>query len=241
MIVSINQPAYLPWLGYFHRIAISELHVVLDDVQFEKNSFTNRNKIRTKDGSCWLTVPVKTKGRFGNLPINELEIAGDPRWTQKHWATLRMNYARAEHFEEYAPFLEMAYARQWTRLADLVQTMTAHQLDVLGIHTPLRLSSELAVDGCKNELILNLCRAVGASTYLSGPLGRDYLDKGAFDKAGIQLAYHDYKHPVYDQAYAGFEPYMAAVDLILNHGARSREVLMAENVSPLEPSKGVRQ
>ena len=82
MIVSINQPAYLPWLGYFHRIAVSDLHVVLDHVQFEKNSFTNRNKVRTASGTPWLTVPVRSKGRFGDLAINEVDIA-DGRWTAK--------------------------------------------------------------------------------------------------------------------------------------------------------------
>ena len=99
MIVSINQPAYLPWLGYFHRIAISDVHVVLDHVQFEKNSYCNRNKIRVGNDACWLTVPVQTKGKFGELPISDLQIAENLSWQRKHWEGLRMNYASAPHFK----------------------------------------------------------------------------------------------------------------------------------------------
>ena len=95
MIVSINQPAYLPWLGYFHRIAVSGAHVVLDHVQFEKNSFTNRNKVRTAGGWCWLTVPVRTKGRFGDLAIRSLEIDNSTDWRARHWKTLYQSYKRA--------------------------------------------------------------------------------------------------------------------------------------------------
>src|SRR4051812_8168590 len=113
MVVSINQPAYLPWLGYFDRIARSDLHVVLDDVQFEKNSFVNRNKVRIKDGWCWLTVPVLTKGRFRDLPINRLEISSDRNWCHKHLETIRMNYARTDYFPAHAPFLTECYARNW--------------------------------------------------------------------------------------------------------------------------------
>lgn len=104
MIVSINQPAYLPWLGYFHRIAVSDAHIVLDRVQFEKNSFTNRNKVRTSEGWCWLTVPVKTASKFGDLCIDEIEVANERQWAAKHWQTLRLNYSKAPFFGQHAAF-----------------------------------------------------------------------------------------------------------------------------------------
>ena len=225
MIVSINQPAYLPWLGYFHRVAASDRHVVLDSVQFEKNSFTNRNRIRTREGSTWLTVPVSTKGRFGDLVIRDLEIADDPRWATKHWATLEASYRKAPYFAAHAPFFEDTYHRPWKKLNDLAAHITAYLLEAFGIATPLVTSTDLGVGGAKDELVLNLCQATGATVYLSGPLGRDYLRPELFEAAGIEVRFDDYRHPEYRQAHPGFEPAMAAVDLLFNYGPASREVL----------------
>jgi hypothetical protein len=224
VIVSINQPAYLPWLGYFHRIAVSDLHIVLDHVQFEKNSFTNRNRLRTAAGPTWLTVPVRTGGRFGELPINEVEIA-DAGWRRKHWETMRFACAKAPFFADYQAFFQEVYERDWPRLAPLCEVITGELCAAFAIATLCVRSSELGVEGHKAELVLNLCRAVGATTYLSGPLGRDYLNPEDFAAAGIALTFHDYRHPVYDQAFPGFEPLMAAPDLLFNHGAESGAIL----------------
>ncbi len=225
MIVSINQPAYLPWLGYFQRIAASDLHIVLDHVQFEKNSFTNRNKVRTKEGSCWLTVPLKTKGKFGSLFINKLEIAQDTSWEEKHWATLRMNYSRAPYFAEHAPFFEKIYQSRHSWLNPLMRELTAYFLKASGITTPILFSSEMNVEGTKDELVLNLCRSAGATVYLSGALGRNYLREELFHEAGIKVQYQDYRHPEYPQAYPGFEPYLSAIDLLFNCGPQSLQIL----------------
>jgi len=227
MIVSINQPAYLPWLGYFHRIAVSDLHIVLDHVQFEKNSFTNRNQVRTANGPCWLTVPVATKGKFGDLSINKLEIAKEQRWADKHWGTLRANYRKAPFFAEHAPFFEQVYQKPWDRLSDLMNEITAYLLRAFCISTPLSFSSKMKAGGRKDELVLNLCREAGAATYLSGPLGRNYLHEEAFSATGIKVAYQDYQHPSYPQVYPGFESHMAAIDLLFNCGSHSREVLLS--------------
>ncbi len=226
MIVSINQPAYLPWLGYFERIARSDVHVVLDHVQFEKNSFTNRNRVRVKDGAAWLTIPLATKGRFGDLAIRDLEFAAGDPWRRKHWAALRMNYARAPHFAAYAPAYEALYAREWPGFMPFVRAMLAQHLRDLRIATPLVFSSELGVGGAKSELVLNLCRATGATEYLSGALGRDYLDEASFAAAGIAVRYQNYGHPAYAQAWPGFESHLAVLDLLFNHGPASREVLL---------------
>jgi len=228
MIVSINQPAYLPWLGYFHRIAVSDAHVVLDHVQFEKNSFTNRNKIRTQEGWSWLTVPVKTAGKFGDLAINEIEIADEKKWAYKHWQSLRLNYSKAPFFDQHAAFLEGMYNRRWQKLADLMRETRAYHLDAFGIRTKLYFSSQMKVSGKKDELILNLCRELGATVYLSGPLGRDYLHEDAFRRQGIAVRYHDYRHPTYPQVYPGFEAYMAALDLLFNAGPASLETILKD-------------
>ena len=228
MIVSIHQPAYLPWLGYFHRIAMSDAHIVLDDVQFEKNSFTNRNKVRTADGWCWLTVPVKTAGKFGNLPINEIEIAADRPWAKSHWETLRLNYSKTPFFAQHSTFFRDLYSKTWCRLADLTAEISGYLLTIFGISTRLYFSSQMKVPGRKDELVLNLCRELGASTYLSGPLGKNYLREQLFQQRGIGIQYCDYQHPVYLQTYLGFEPNMAAIDLLFNAGPASREILLRE-------------
>jgi hypothetical protein len=226
MIVSINQPAYLPWLGYFHRIAHSDAHVVLDSVQFEKNSFTNRNKVRSAQGWLWLTVPVKTSGKFGALAIANVEIANDRDWAEKHWATLRVNYAKAPYFREHAGFFEDIYRRKWVRLHELTWMITEYLLEAFEIRTPIYFSSRMNALGKKDELVLNLCREMNATVYLSGSLGRNYLREDLFTERGISVRYDDYLHPTYQQVYSGFEPYMSALDLLFNTGPRSREILI---------------
>ena len=220
MIVSINQPAYLPWLGYFHRIAVSDAHIVLDQVQFEKNSFTNRNKVRTREGWCWLTVPVKTSGKFGDLSINKLEISGERPWATKHWETLRLNYAKAPFFDKHAAFFESIYSRPWEKLSDLTREITAYLLGAFKIETKLYFGSQMEASGKKDELVLNLCRELGSTTYLSGPLGRSYLREDLFSRHGISVRYDDYHHPTYPQVYTGFEPYMAATGFAIQCGPR---------------------
>lgn len=226
MIISINQPAYLPWLGYFERIAVSDLHIVLDHVQFEKNSFTNRNKVRTKEDATWLTVPLATKGKFGDLPIHRLEFVPNDPWQKKHWATLRMNYARAPFFKDYAPAYEQLYAQTWPGFGAMARAFLAQHLRDLGITTPLLYSSELTIAGTKSDLVLNLCRDAKATTYLSGALGRNYLDEGSFTQAGIAVRYQDYSHPTYAQTWPNFVPYLCVLDLLFNHGPASREILL---------------
>ena len=226
MIVSINQPAYHPWLGYFERILVSDLHIVLDHVQFEKNSFVNRNRVRTADGSSWLTTPVRTKGRFG-APIDELEIAAVPGWRRKHWETIRQAYSGSPFFDDLAPFLESVYSREWTHLLPLCSELSSWIGKQLGISTKVVSSSTLSPSGRKDELVLELCKKVGATTYLSGSLGRRYLREELFESAGIQVVYQDFKHPIYSQRYEPFMPAMATIDLLMNHGPRSADILSA--------------
>lgn len=227
MRVSINQPAYLPWLGYFNRIGISDVHVVLDYVQFEKNSAVNRNKIRTANGWNWLTVPVKTKGKFGSLEINNLEIDNVSNWSEKHWKAICHSYGKTPFFEKYSSELQRIYSQRWTRLIDLIEEINRYFIrEVIQLSTPLEYASKLGVIGSKGDLVLNICKELSATTYISGPFGRDYLDEKQFLSHGILIEYHDYIHPVYPQYYKPFEPYMSTLDLIMNCGAGSHDVIM---------------
>lgn len=225
MVVSINQPAYLPWLGYFDRIAASDIHIVLDHVQYEKNSLANRNKLRTKEGWCWITVPLKTKGRFENLAIDTLEVENQLVWGRKHFGTMQMNYARSAHFSEYKSYFEKVLMMEWTLFNNLLQETLTYLLKALGIKTKILFSSKMQVVGQKDELVLNLCRAVGAQTYLSGPMGRDYLDCSAFAESDIQLLFQKFDPPFYPQAFPGFESGLSVVDLLFNCGEESRSFL----------------
>lgn len=230
MIVSISQPAYLPWLGYFDRIAKSDVAIVLDNVMLERSSktrFTNRNKVRTTEGWTWLTVPVKTAG-LGQPLICDVELDTEQSWADKHFRSLVQSYSRAPHFAEHRDWFENFYNQPMTHLAPLLRESTTYLLDTLGIKTPLLYSSEMNVAGQKSELVLNLCKHAGATTYLSGPLGRDYLDATSFEAAGIGLEFHDYEHPVYPQLYTGFEPYMSIVDLLFNCGDASQQILRSK-------------
>lgn len=225
MIVSINQPAYLPWLGYFDRIDSSDLHIVLDHVQFEKNSFINRNKIKTKDGNIWLTVPIKTKGKFKNLSIKNLEINNDIKWKKKHLFSIKYYYARSLYFDHYYPTLEKIYNDDWNSLMDLIKNMNEYFFDCLDIKTPLIYSSSLKVKSTKSSLILELCKYTHATFYLSGDLGKHYLEEKKFEEKNIQIVYQNYKHPVYQQLYGEFIPYMSILDLLFNHGKNSLDII----------------
>lgn len=233
MIVSIMQPAYLPWLGYFDRLLRSDLHIVLDNVPLgtpNKNNFITRNRIRRARGhsdTTWLSIPVAA-GQH-RTPIHEVVLAESLPWPARHAETLWHAYARAacssEVRELVAHIRQLATPREPARLAPVLQHTTQWLRDRLAIATPTVHASTLDVQGAKGDLILALCQHVGASTYLSGPFGRDYLDHAAFAKAGIALAFHDYAHPVYSQEGQSFLPFLSVVDLLAHCGSASREVL----------------
>jgi hypothetical protein len=231
MILSINQPAYLPWLGYFDRIYKSDIHIILDHVQFEKNSMINRNKVRIPVGWTWLTVPVKTKGKFGKLNICELEINELVPWQRKHWNTIKTNYNKANFFEQHFNFFEYIYSQSWNELYPLIADITEYLLNALNIKTRLIRSSELTPAKTKSDLIIELCMKVGATKYISGPFGREYLNKSSFSDNGIELLFHDYQHSEYKQNFKGFEPYMSVIDLLFNHGPESRNILISPGTS----------
>ncbi len=219
MLVAIHQPEHLPWLGFFEKMLRADLFVLLDDVQFSKGDFQNRNRVKGAGGAQWLTVPVVR--RFPQK-LNEVEVAGND-WQAKHWKTLRSCYARAAHFETFAPLFEDFYRRPWVRLADLNVAGIELVARALGVERKWVLASDIAVSGHKSELVLNICKALGASAYYSGRTGSTYLDKEAFRQAGIEIVVQDFNHPTYEQLFmkeSGFVPNLSAVDLLFNCGAQ---------------------
>ncbi len=225
MIVSIMQPAYLPWLGYFHRLSLSDVHIILDSVPASKGDYFNRNRIRTANGWIWLTVPMHGNNDRMTQPIFELKANPLQRWAHKHWRSIENSYGRSPYFERYAPAIADVLSNPPESIEELCTRLLPVLLNAFDIHPQFVYSRDLDVAATKSDLVLQLCRRTEADTYVSGPFGRDYLDLAAFARERIAVRFHDYRHPSYTQAFAGFEPYMAAIDLLFNHGPRSREVL----------------
>ena len=217
---------YLPWCGLFDRIARSDLFVLLDNVRYSKNYFINRNKIKTPHGWTWITVPVISHGKSGQI-IMDVETDGKIPWEHQHWKSLSFSYSKAPFFAKHAGFFGDLYASRHCYLNDVIQKTLTYLVQSLDITTRIVRASELGVSGKKNEYILNICRHVGADEYLSGPDGRNYLDFRQWQDAGIDILFHDYRHPVYPQLYGTFEPNMSVVDLLFNCGKSSKEILMA--------------
>lgn len=215
--VAIHQPAYLPWLGYLDRIRRSDVFVFLDTVQFEKNSFTNRNRIKTASGPAWLTVPVFGQGHTHST-LQHLRVDDSQAWAKKHLRSIELNYRRAPHFDGQFPRLAALYEDRHEGLADLCFRQLQFWLQEFCIATRVVRSSQLAVTERKERLVLGLCKALAAERYLSGPLGRDYLDPAAFQQEGIALEYHAFAHPVYPQLFGDFVPAMGIVDYWMNVG-----------------------
>lgn len=228
MILSVHQPQYIPWLGYFDKIAASDAFVFLDNVQYKAREFQSRNKIRTKDGWIWLTVPVESKGRSRQM-IADVMIDNEPGWADEHLMSLKTSYGRAKYFKQYFPFFQDLYAKRWERLSALNIEIVLFILKELSIDTPIYFESKLGIVSKKTDRIVDICKKLAADTYLSGAGGRAYLDEDAFMQAGIRLAYQEYAHPVYHQQFAkskdDFIPYMSVIDLLFNEGPGSREII----------------
>jgi hypothetical protein len=200
MIVSVHQPQYLPWLGYFHKIAKSDCFVFLDEVQYKVREYQNRNRIRIKDGDIWLTVPIISKGK-GRQNICEVEIDNDFPWAKRHLKSLKDWYARAGFLSGHIGFFEEVYSRKWDKLVDLNIYIIDYLLTQFGITPPVYSESKLGTTKMSTERIIEICDKLKADTYLSGIGGKDYLEQKKFDEAGIKLIYQDFTHPVYRQQF----------------------------------------
>jgi hypothetical protein len=232
MVLTAHQPVYLPWLGLFHKISLADTFVSFNRVQYLPKDWNNRNRIKTRTGPVWLTVPVLTKGhRFKG--IDEIEIDNRSPWQRKHWRTLEHSYGKAPYFAKYSSFFEDIYSREWTHLAALNDEMLRWFLAALGINVEFTRASDHHFTGTKGALVLDMCRTLGAERYIFGALGREYADVEPFTEAGIEVVFQDYEHPTYPQLYGGFEPYLSVVDLLFNCGEESLEILRSGQPDPV--------
>lgn len=232
--MTIHQPEHMPWLGFFDKVRQADTLVILDNVQFEKNYFQNRNKIRTQNGWAWITVPI-AKARHDIL-IHEVKIAPGKKGEGRNWKLIGSAYRKAPYFEKYAEDIGKIYLSEWGKLSDLNITLINYLLKVLGIERDVVIASKLGIQLGKGgtEVNLNICRELNADTYLSGISGKDYLDEERFNKEGIKVIYQEFYHPIYKQVYEPFIPCMSVIDLLFNHGDKSLDVLAGIGVERMD-------
>jgi hypothetical protein len=219
-VLAINQPCYLPWRGHFALMKAADVFVFYDDVQFTSNtsrSFFARVQLKTPHGRSWLTVPVRKSGRFGQR-IDEVEIADDGRWPARHGAAIREALRPAPFAASVEPVLATLAGGAWARLAELTIATTRLMAELLGVRCETLRSSTLGIGGSGSDRVLAVCRALGATRYVTGHGALAYLDHEAFDAAGVAVEYMDYDLSPYPQAHGAFEPYVTALDLLANTG-----------------------
>jgi len=222
MIVSIHQPNYLPWAGFIHKIAISDIYVVFDDVQLVRGkSFGIRTKIKTESGTKWLTVPVKNKSSL--LKINQVEINNEINWNEKHWNSLKHNYAKAPFFSDFGQMIHDVLNKKLEKLVELNVSIIKLILRTLEIKTKVVLSSELNVSDTGTEKIIGIVKKLGSDQYLSGQGegSKRYVSgkEDVFRKHGINLCIQKFEHPVYSQLHGDFIQNLSICDMIFNIGA----------------------
>ncbi|MBW2340006.1 MAG: WbqC family protein [Deltaproteobacteria bacterium] len=202
----------------------ADIFVIYDDVQYTKRDWRSRNRIKTQSGPLWLSVPVLSKDRRGQL-ISEAMIVYDTAWNLKHAESISAAYARARYFQDYFPSIKEILGKNHKYLIDLNMELIVCFKDVLNIKANIVYSSALKVDGNSTERLVNICVELGAREYLSGDAGRNYIEEDQFMERGIKVKYHNYKHPEYPQLFGGFVPHLSVVDLLFNCGPESLDYL----------------
>lgn len=230
MIVSIHQPNYLPSISYFHKVSKSDIFVSYDIAQYTKNSFINRNRVKTPHGWTWITIPVKgpTAKR-----IMDVEIDNSKNWRKKHWLTLQANYSGCKYFGRYKNFFKEVYDTKWDMLLNINEYILRHLFEIICPHVKFKKASELDISPTLDatDTLIEITKKVGGDTYLSGVGGKDYLDESRFTE--IALKYQKFKHPTYPQRFGKFIPNMSVIDLLFNCGDEAIKIQL-RNLSAID-------
>ncbi len=220
--VAIHQPQYLPWLGYLDKLERADRFVLLDTVQFKKNEWQNRNRIRTAQGWQYLTVPV-----LHEFPqrLDQVRINNQTDWRRKHLTALETHYRKAPHYDRYVPAFRALYSRDWEHLAPLNVEVIRVLTDAFGITTELVEAGQFTVRDDQTGRLVDLCGVLGADRYLAGDGARAYMSLAEFEAAGIAVEFQEFAHPEYAQVYEPFIAGMSAIDLLFNCGRDGMELL----------------
>lgn len=228
MIVAVHQPQYLPWLGYIDKMRRADVFCFLDNVQYKKNDWQNRNRIKTAQGWQWLTVPVHY--RFPQK-VAEVTINNSVKWKKKHRQALISNYSRAPYFKQTFEIFERIYSETWQYLSDLNISLIRRLTPALGlVQKPTVNASDYDLRDDPTDRLIDICRALNADTYLSGPHGTKYMKMERFEQSGIRVVVQEFQHPVYPQVFGGFESNMSVLDLLFNCGTKGLKKI--EEINP---------
>jgi hypothetical protein len=221
-VIAIMQPTFLPWIGYLSMIDRVDTFVFLDNVQFEKRSWQQRNRIKTANGPIWLTIPVKSKG-LQEQKIQDTEISNDDGQVyEKIYKSISHAYAKAPFFSEFGPQIKSIFDKNLNNISDLNIEIILWLCRSIGIKTKMMRASDLSATGSKAELLANICAEMNAHTYISAHGSKEYIDASHdFQDHNIKVFYHTYHHPEYRQLYGEFIPYMSAIDLLFNEGPQA--------------------
>jgi hypothetical protein len=241
--VAIVQSCYIPWKGYFDLVNGVDEFILYDDLQYTRRDWRNRNRIKTPDGSAWLTIPVKVKGRY-HQKIRDT-VVHDPKWPDRHWKSICLNYSRAPYFEATRPAFQKLYEESVaeTHLSRINFRFLRAITDMIGIRTRITWSMDYDLIGTRNERLIHLCSQAGASEYLTGPSAKSYLDEALFQEHGISVRWMDYSgYPEYGQLFTPpFIHEVSIIDLILNEGPeRSKKYMLSFGSESADSTEEVR-
>lgn len=226
MMLAAHQPAYLPAIDFFYKMALADVFILADDVRYSTHPAINRAKIKTAQGATWLTVPVLTKGRSGQR-VNQVEVDNQQNWRSKHWKSLQTNYTFAAYFDLHADFFEKLYLYEHSpsKLVESTLPIIYHLVSVLNLKTKVKLSSDFNLRASGQEWIFQLAEATGCDTYLADISFSKYLSTEMFFERGVLLSFISPPNIHYYQQFEGFLPGLSIVDLVFNEGERCHEIL----------------
>ncbi|MDD5206832.1 MAG: WbqC family protein [Desulfobacterales bacterium] len=230
MIISASQPYFAPFPGFFYKAHLSDVFVILDEVQFPRGTtWITRNRFKNDQGALWMTVPVMKKG-LGLQRINQVRIHSEGRWRAKHLESIKSAYGHAPYLEAHLEFVEEMFSKRYDRLIDLNVSIIDYLWLQLGIKTEMELLSELAIGSTGTTRLVEICRTLGADRFLAQAPARKYLDASLFESAGISLEFLQPPSPVYPQLWGDFIPNLSAFDLLFNCGPKARDILIRNTI-----------
>lgn len=228
MIVGIHQPNYLPWIGYFYKIYMSDIFVILDDVQYVKRSVADRNKIKTPQGELYIKIPVESD--TSNSKYNEVKVIDEMDWRNKHLKTIYRNYRKAKYFDDIFEDFCNLYKCDTNILSDFNSNIIEYVVKKIGIDTPIIYSSMLNINNkTSTDRLVEIIKKCGGNAYFSGSGGAKYQNEIEFEKNKINLIYTDFKPPIYDQLWGDFIPNLSIIDLLFNYGEESIKIIKNAN------------
>jgi hypothetical protein len=230
--IAILQSNYIPWKGYFDLIRIVDEFIIYDEVQYTKNDWRNRNKVKSPTGAQWLTIPI-----LYHFPQKISEtVVSSTDWAQKHWKTITLNYSRAPFFKEYKDVFEKFYTSELPAgLSEINRKAMEMINEILGIKTKITSSADYTLSEGRNERLVSICKQAGATEYISGPAAKNYMDESLFAQEGIKVSWMDYSgYREYPQLFPPFEHGVSIIDLIFNTGSEAIDYIAVKETAPYD-------